>query len=266
MDDTAIAAAVAALIAGRAEKRAIAGLPDGARPSTPAEAYAIQDALIPALLDLAGGGQVIGYKAGATNPAAMANFSIEEPFRGYLLSTLTHDSGVTLAPDACVAPILEAEFAFRMSDDLPAPAAPYDLDAVVGAVASVIIAIEVVDVRYTQGLGAGALQIIADQGGNGFWIRGSEREQFDGIDFGDFPVTLYVDGKLADEGNAMNVMDNPLNSLAWLANHLCSVGMGLKAGDVVTTGSCTKPLPAAAGQTALADFGELGKVEVSFAA
>ena len=157
MDDTAIAVAVAALIAGRAEKRAIAGLPDGARPSTPAEAYAIQDALIPALLEQAGGGAVIGYKAGATNPAAMANFLLEEPFRGYLLSSLTHDSGVTLAPDACIAPVLECEFAFRMGDDLPAAAAPYDLDAVVGAVASVIIAIEVVDVRFSEGLAAGGL-------------------------------------------------------------------------------------------------------------
>ena len=266
MDDTAIAAAVAALIAGRAEKRAIAGLPEGARPSTPAEAYAIQDALIPALLEQAGGGAVIGYKAGATNPAAMANFLLDEPFRGYLLSSLTHDSGVTLASDACVAPILECEFAFRMGDDLPAAAAPYDLDAVVGAVASVIIAIEVVDVRFTEGLAAGGLQIIADQGANGYFIQGSERARIDDIDFDDFPVKLYVDGKLADEGNAMNVMDNPFNSLAWLTNHLCGVGMGLKAGDVVTTGSCTKPLPAAPGQTAVADFGELGKVEVSFAA
>ena len=48
------------------------------------------------------------------------------------------------------------------------------------------------------------------------------------------------------------------------ANALAATGRGLKAGDYVTTGTTTQPVPAAAGQTVLADFGALGRVEIRF--
>lgn len=265
MESAAIDRAVAALIAARRDSRRIDSLPDGCAPADLDQAYAIQNALVPAILDLAGGGEIVGYKAGATNAGAMANFGLEEPFRGYLLSPFVIDSGATLAAGACIGPILESEFAFRMGDDLPPAAAPYDMDAVAAAVAGVIISIEVVDLRYTGGMAAGGLQIIADQGAAAYWVKGAERAGLDGIDFEDHPVSLSIDGQVVREGNAAVVLDNPLNSLAWLANHLCAVGLGLKAGDIVTAGTCTAPIPAQPGQTATADFGDLGQVTINFA-
>jgi 2-keto-4-pentenoate hydratase len=41
-------------------------------------------------------------------------------------------------------------------------------------------------------------------------------------------------------------------------------GGALRAGDLVTTGTCTAVLPAERGDVALADFGALGRVEVAF--
>ena len=41
---------------------------------------------------------------------------------------------------------------------------------------------------------------------------------------------------------------------------------GIKAGEVVSTGTCTGVTPIAPGQTLVADFGDLGRVEVRFIA
>jgi 2-keto-4-pentenoate hydratase len=38
----------------------------------------------------------------------------------------------------------------------------------------------------------------------------------------------------------------------------------LRAGEVVTTGTCHEPLPIQSGDRMEADFGELGKVSVGF--
>jgi 2-oxo-3-hexenedioate decarboxylase len=56
-----------------------------------------------------------------------------------------------------------------------------------------------------------------------------------------------------------------LNSLVWLANTLCDQGKALKPGDLVSTGVCTDVYLAEPGDHIVADFGALGKVEISFA-
>ena len=44
-------------------------------------------------------------------------------------------------------------------------------------------------------------------------------------------------------------MGNPLNSLAWLANALGPMGRGLRAGDIVLTGSISKVFRPKAGDS-----------------
>ncbi len=52
--------------------------------------------------------------------------------------------------------------------------------------------------------------------------------------------------------------------MTWLANHLSKRGIGLKAGDIVTTGTCITPLPIAPGDRVIAEFAGLGQVTVAF--
>ena len=66
-------------------------------------------------------------------------------------------------------------------------------------------------------------------------------------------------------GHGKNVLGDPRVALTWLANELRQLGINLKAGRVVTTGTCHKPLPIKAGDFCAADFGVLGKVSVGFA-
>ena len=64
---------------------------------------------------------------------------------------------------------------------------------------------------------------------------------------------------------AAEVLGNPLNSLAWIANHLGSRGLGLKAGDVVMSGSISTLLRPKAGDVVSARFTRLGSVSARFA-
>ncbi len=52
--------------------------------------------------------------------------------------------------------------------------------------------------------------------------------------------------------------------LTWLANELSRTGVGMKAGEMVSTGTLTGMLAPKAGETYIADFGPFGSVEVAF--
>jgi len=259
------ARAAAALLEVRRTGERIDGLPEDLKPASLEEAYAIQAAYVPMILDMYGGHRV-GHKVGATGPAPQQMLALEAPFRGILLSPFVHRSPAELAAGDTFIRVVESEFAFRLNDDLPAAAAPYDMAAVTAAIASMCISIEVVDLRYTTGMQAGGLQVIADNGGAGHWIEGPPVDDWTAVDLDDHAVSLSINGEVVQEGSSANVLGNPLNSLAWLANDLCLAGDGLRAGDLVITGSCTAPTPADAGALAVADFGVLGQVSVRFGA
>ena len=48
---------------------------------------------------------------------------------------------------------------------------------------------------------------------------------------------MQVNGQEADRGHGRDVLGHPFVPLTWLANHLAASGGGLKAGDIVMTGS-----------------------------
>ena len=70
------------------------------------------------------------------------------------------------------------------------------------------------------------------------------------------------DGAAFGEGYGRDILGHPFNSAAWLATQLDSRGAGLKAGQVVMTGSVMKTVfPEEAGRLSLRPCG-IGVVEV----
>ncbi len=265
MLDTAAAGRAAAMLNDvRTSGALIEALPADLRPADADDAYRIQEAGVAGVLDVAGGGAVVGRKIGATNPAAQEMLGLPEPFQARLLSPFVLDSPAEIAADDMFMRVMEVEFAFRLGADTTTGGAAYDADSVRPLIAAVVPAIEVVDSRFTDWTRVGGLSVIADQGGGGRWIRGAEVTDFAGLDFAGYPVGIGIDGAPRESGTGAAVLGSPLNALAWLANHLAARGQTLKAGEYVTTGSCTKPFPAAKGEAAVADFGALGQVKVSF--
>jgi 2-keto-4-pentenoate hydratase len=70
-------------------------------------------------------------------------------------------------------------------------------------------------------------------------------------DIATFEVALYRNGKLADRGRAENVLGSPLSALRHVVQLLADdqVNPPLVAGEIVTTGTLTRALPVAAGET-----------------
>src|SRR6267142_512230 len=121
--------------------------------------------------------------------------------------------------------VAEPEFAFRMAADLPPRSSAYTVREVLDAVGTLHPAIEIPDSRFADFVSAGAAQII---------------------------------------GHGKNVLGDPRVALTWLANELRLLGVTLKAGQVVTTGTCHAPLPIQSGDVFDADFGSIGRVSVAF--
>ena len=260
------AKAAADLLAGAARGRErLAGLPADVAPGDLAAAYAVQAAYV-AALSAAGGGATIGYKVGCSNETAQALLNLEEPFHGRLLAGFAHMSPATLAAGDFFMRAIEVEFAFEMADDLPAAAAPYDPDGVAAAVGALFPAVEIVDSRYQEWTSVGALALIADNAAAGAWVRGMPVADWRAFALDAHAVGLDVNGRRVRDGVGANVLGHPLNSLTWLANVLCLEGGGLRAGDLVSTGTCTEIYFAEPGDRLVADFGALGNVEIAFSA
>jgi 2-keto-4-pentenoate hydratase len=94
-------------------------------------------------------------------------------------------------------------------------------------------------------------------------VLGTTLMPLQGLDLVREQVVYEHNGTIVGTYTAAEVMGNPLNALAWLANHLASRGLMLKAGDIVMAGAVSKLLRPKAGDTVRASFAHLGSVSVN---
>lgn len=229
-------------------------LPQALRPGSREAGYAVQ-----ARLESRSPRPLFGWKIAATSAAGQAHINVDGPLAGRLLAEMAAESGAALPFGANRMRVAEAEFAFRMGRDLPPRAAPYAVEEVMGAVASLHPAIEVPDSRFADFTRAGAPQLIADNACAHQFVLGPPAEtDWRGMDLAVHPVRGRVDGAAA-EGRGANALGDPRLALAWLANELSGLGITLAAGQVVTTGTCVVPMPIAPGVEVMADLDILGK-------
>jgi len=238
-------------------------LPAPVRPKTPAEAYVVQDGLIDQLLAHYGG-SVIGYKVACTNVTAQRQLNVDAPFCGRLLSAFFFDSPARVDASKFFMRVVEAEFAFEMARDLPPAPTPRSRDEIAAAVTGVIPGIEIVDSRFDEWTTIGAPSLIADNACNAAWIKGALVSDWQDLDLAAQTVRVTVNGKVLREGRGSNVLGHPLNALEWLVNSLSARGLGLKAGQYVTTGVTTEVYMAERGDRITADFGPVGSVDLEF--
>jgi 2-oxo-hept-3-ene-1,7-dioate hydratase len=75
---------------------------------------------------------------------------------------------------------------------------------------------------------------------------------------------LQKNGAVEDSGVAAAVLNHPANGIAWLAKKFAPHGVALEPGQIVLSGSFTRPMPIAAGDTVHADYGPLGSISCRF--
>lgn len=243
------------------EGRRLPSLPEAVRPRTRAEGYAIQ-----ARLESRSAAPLYGWKIAATSTAGQNHIGVDGPLAGRILAERVYPDGATLPFGGNAMRVVEAEFAFRMGRDLAPRATPYEVAEVMDAVADLHAAIEIPDSRYEDFVTAGAAQLIADNACAHDFVLGPQApESWRGIDLSRHEVKGVVTGKIDRDGIGANVLGDPRLALTWIANELSGIGVTLKRGQVVTTGTCLVPMAVAPGDEVTCDFGVLGKVSLRFA-
>jgi 2-keto-4-pentenoate hydratase len=205
-----------------------------------------------------------GYKIGATNLAVQQALACTEPVSGPLFREAELASGAEFRVTPGLLG-LESEFAFRLARDYPGRDGVLDLASLADAVAECRAAIEVVGRRLEADIPLNQKSVIADFGISVAFALGDAIPNWRDGALLDAPVRALVDGKPVAQGNGHLVLGNPLESLLWLARKLAAGGSGLRAGEVVLTGTCTGITQVAAGQTFEARFGDEGCVKLRIA-
>jgi 2-keto-4-pentenoate hydratase len=233
------------------------GLPADCRPTSRQDGYDVQSEV--ARLS---GQALFGWKIAATSQAGQKHIGVDGPLAGRLLERRTFPSGASVPMVNNLMRVAEAEFAFRMLSDLPPRASAYSMQEILDAVASLHPAIEIPDSRYREFTKVGAAQLIADNACASYFVLGpATGADWRRHDLAEHEVSAWVNGKLVREGTGANVLGDPRLALTWIVNELSVVGETLRAGNVVTTGTCVVPVEIAPGDHVVADFGLFGRAE-----
>jgi 2-keto-4-pentenoate hydratase len=237
----------------------LAGLEEPLRPRNRAEAYAIQGKIEDYSKE-----KLFGWKIAATSEAGQKHINVDGPMAGRILSETVIPDGGTASMAGNEMRVAEPEFAFRMAADLPPRSRPYSVRDVLDAVGTLHPAIEIPDSRFADFVSAGAEQIIADNACAHLFLLGAPTTaNWRALDLVEERPVITLRGKQLI-GHGKNVLGDPGIALTWLANELRQLGVTLRAGEVVTTGTCHPPLPIQSGDVCAVDFGVLGRVSVRF--
>lgn len=257
LNDAKVEEAAAFLLSARASGEPYDPIPADCRPDSVADGMRIAERIAEQL-----GRRTVAWKAGFSSPKQMADLGVTSPPWGRLFEGMVHESPAILHARAFRQPLMEAEVAFRFGGDLPAAADGLSDDDILDAIAAAHVAIEAADVRFRDGLGAGLPSIVADSFAGQALVVGPEIDGWRNRDLDTVPVELLVDDEIAGAAFEGEARCRPVAVLLAMVRDLASRGIGLHAGDVLTTGAAAAPALAQPGQRIVARFPDIGDVVV----
>jgi 2-keto-4-pentenoate hydratase len=223
------------------------------------DAHTICETIIQRRLDA--GAKLVGYKVGFTNIPVREKMGLPDSTYGYELDNMVLENGGELHMSELIAPKIECEICFKLSRDLSGKG--LTVEQVMDATEAVSASFEICDARIKDWQ-CPYPDFFADNGFSarivlsGRWVPVGE------VDLLDETVVLTQDGAKLAEGKGAMAMGHPANAVSWLAGKLADRGKGLKAGQLVMTGTLTPILPIEKGSTYVASFSTLGEVKKTF--
>lgn len=152
--------------------------------------------------------------------------------------------------------LIEMEIAFRLKRDLPP--GDYARDAILAACDQVVAGIEVLRGRFGEPPAVPFLAFLADNGANLAYVIGGAAGALRTLDLTALPCRLAIGGKVVHDGVG-HPHGDPIEPIRrYLAKSNDRLG-GLRAGQIVTTGSLNTPVRVETPALVEVDIGGVGR-------
>ena len=229
------------------------------------DAYAIQNAIYRE--KLAAGRKVVGWKIGLTSKAMQYALNIDIPDSGILFDDMVFKHDDTVPAGRFIQPRIEVEIAFVLKK--PLGGTEVTRADVIAATDFVAAAIEILDTRIvrqdaTTGRMRRVFDTISDNAANAGVALGVERHAVDAFDLRWVGAITLRNGEVEETGLGAGVLDDPVESVVWLAHRMGVYGQEIEPGQIILSGSFIRPVECPSGTQINADFGPFGAVALSF--
>ena len=140
---------------------------------------------------------------------------------------------------------------------------------VIDATDYVVPSIEILDTRILRvdpdsGKTRVIFDTISDNAANAGIVLGSQQHAVDSFDLRWVGALVYRNDELEETGLGAGVLDNPVESVVWLARRMAQYGQSIEPGQIILSGSFIRPVECPSGSAIKADFGSFGAVEIRF--
>jgi 2-keto-4-pentenoate hydratase len=210
---------------------------------------------------VAAGDRQAGWKIGLTADAIRRRFGVNAPAFGYLLERRRFPSGAKFSVDDIIKPAIECELCFVLGETLWGPG--ITRERVLAAVTSVTPAFEIVALRGD--MAADFPLGVADNVSQWAFVVGEAVKPYPrDLALGRVTAEIVTNGQTVSRLRGADVIDDQLQSLAWLANQLADYDLALEAGQQVISGSFNPPAPIHQGEQWEVRFSSVGSVTTAF--
>ncbi len=162
--------------------------------------------------------------------------------------------------------VFEIEIAFALARDLPPRPRRYSREEVMDAIGAALIGIEMVGSRFDQPDAVPFPTLLADNHGCAGYVTGSRVTDWRKLDFRKLRCIAKVDGKVVFDKVDSHPQHDPLASLVEYAGAQADRLGGLRAGQIVTTGSMSGVTTIDRPVEITGEISEIGNVSVKVVA
>ncbi len=208
------------------------------------------------------GERIIGKKIGVTSLAVQRMLDVHQPDFGYLTDRMRYEDGeeVPLSREL-IQPRAEGELAFLLRRELRGPGV--SIAEVLEATECVIPCFEIVDSRIRDWK-IRIQDTVADNASSGVFVLGRGAGDPQRIDFATCRMSVRKNGRPLSTGTGGEALSSPAYCVAWLANTLGALGVSLRAGEIVLSGSLVPLEPVQPGDSMDLEVENIGSATVRF--
>lgn len=229
------------------------------------DAYAIQNAIYRE--KLAQGRSVVGWKIGLTSKAMQYALNIDIPDSGILFDDMVFEDGGRVPKGRFIQPRVEAEIAFVLNE--PLGGGDVTRENVIAATDYVAPSLEILDTRILRvdpdtGTTRKIFDTISDNAANAGVVLGAQHHKIDDFNLRWVGAITSRNGDVEETGLGAGVLNDPVESVVWLARRMAQYGQSIEPGQIILSGSFIRPVECPSGSEISADFGDFGRVAISF--